>query len=70
MRCSLPQVLNKTWPHRDHTLVNLGIPGNSFQQMAEGECMEGYLPKQVGAARWKQGKTLPEATDTDSVLSQ
>lgn len=39
--------LNETWPHPDHMLFNLGIPGHSYHNFAHDACIEPYLPDSV-----------------------
>mmetsp|Transcript_29685 Transcript_29685/g.65694 ORF Transcript_29685/g.65694 Transcript_29685/m.65694 type:complete len:622 (+) Transcript_29685:62-1927(+) len=43
----LMEVINTTWPHPDHVLVNLGVPGTSFSVYALHSCLEAKLPHQV-----------------------
>jgi hypothetical protein len=36
--------INATWPHTDHILINLGIPGHSWHAFAHSVCIEPFLP--------------------------
>ncbi len=38
------QMINSTWPHPDHLLINNGVPGSSFRSFAQGSCLEPLLP--------------------------
>ncbi len=38
------QTINASYPHRDHILVNLGIPSHSFLMFAHHVCIEPSLP--------------------------
>jgi hypothetical protein len=37
-------MINSTWPHTDHVLVNLAIPGATPRGHSLRECLEDYLP--------------------------
>ncbi|GAX84039.1 hypothetical protein CEUSTIGMA_g11463.t1 [Chlamydomonas eustigma] len=37
-------MINTTWPHPDHILINDGIPGHSLGNFAESTCIEPMLP--------------------------
>ena len=39
-------VINTTFPHPDHILINNGVPGACFSTFAHGTCLESLLPKQ------------------------
>jgi hypothetical protein len=34
-------LVNATWPHQDHLLLNLGIPGTAFYGFSQGGCLAG-----------------------------
>eukprot|EP00798_Chlamydomonas_sp_ICE-L_P022329 gene22329-29405_t len=40
-------VLNKTFPHPDHLLVNIGVPAASLHGFAHMPCLEHMLPKSI-----------------------
>ena len=37
-------ILNASFPHRDHILINNGIPGSNFHFYSDGSCLENLLP--------------------------
>ena len=37
-------ILNASYPHRDHILINNGIPGSNYQFYSDGACLENLLP--------------------------
>ncbi|GAX85957.1 hypothetical protein CEUSTIGMA_g13373.t1 [Chlamydomonas eustigma] len=37
-------MINHTWPHGDHLLINHGISAMSFHAFAHGSCLERYIP--------------------------
>jgi hypothetical protein len=37
-------MINATWPHPDHILINDGIPGHSLGNFADSTCIEPLLP--------------------------
>jgi hypothetical protein len=40
------RAINNAWPHPDHVLVNLAVPGTSPKYFATVECLEALLPPQ------------------------
>ncbi|GAX77114.1 hypothetical protein CEUSTIGMA_g4560.t1 [Chlamydomonas eustigma] len=44
---SFMRTLNASWPHKDHVLYNLGVPGTSFYHLAHSVCLEQMLPSHV-----------------------
>lgn len=41
--------INSVWPHKDHLLVNIGMPGADANSFANHVCVEQQSPQQVGA---------------------
>eukprot|EP00798_Chlamydomonas_sp_ICE-L_P017897 gene17897-24289_t len=40
-------IINATWPHEDHVLINNGLPGATGKTYGSGTCMELNLPDQA-----------------------
>ena len=38
-------VINATFPHQDHIIINNGAPGASFGIFSNGACLENVVPK-------------------------
>ncbi|GAX79370.1 hypothetical protein CEUSTIGMA_g6812.t1 [Chlamydomonas eustigma] len=38
------RTINATWPHKDHVLINAGMPGQSFHGYSQGICLDPILP--------------------------
>ena len=38
-------VINATFPHQDHIIINDGVPASSFRSFSNGACLENVVPK-------------------------
>ena len=43
----LMSYINATWPHVNHTLVNLGRAGSDLRELARGGCFDAFLPAEA-----------------------
>eukprot|EP00798_Chlamydomonas_sp_ICE-L_P025071 gene25071-10723_t len=59
---NMMQIINATWPHEDHVVINNGLPGASGKTYASGTCMELNLPDQADLIIMEHHHGLEENT--------
>jgi hypothetical protein len=55
-------VVNATWPHADHILVNLGAGAQTLHSFLEYGCLQGSLPSTVDLLIFEQYQPRPNAS--------